>query len=68
MPDTGHFSDMAGLTVDVRSPGAKRTQRGHRGNNANDPIAEVAPKNVGAGTVGGFQGNSVGRIGLNCNF
>lgn len=32
------------------------------------PLRKAHPKNVGAGTVGGFQGNNVGRIGLNCKF
>jgi hypothetical protein len=33
-----------------------------------DPSRKSHPKNVGAGTVGGFQGNTVGQIGLNCKF
>jgi hypothetical protein len=46
----------------------KRTRAGYQFDFCHCPLRKSHPKNVGAGTVGGFQGNNVGQIGLNCKF
>jgi hypothetical protein len=46
--------------------GLKQISRGSVASSAYDALRKSHPRNVGAGTVGGFQGNNVGRVGLNC--